>query len=193
MNQGHNPALFTILASEERRPRMPALHLKYVPNRGKLRPVEIKPTRATPHLGAHANERITVTQHSNQDHAIIVWNPTCHVCDDTLHAPCIKPPSAPLPNVPLGNKSRVSQRLVPHTMIPMHDVKLFCKRKAFLFYLKTHWIWSSHENVLFKSNAQIPCVMHLWAMDFRVSIAGQHTPFHHFYGLSPSVIMSNRN
>ena len=33
--------------------------------------------------------------------------------------------------------------------------------------------------------------MHLWATDFRVYTAGNRTPFQHFYGLSPPVIMSN--
>ena len=34
--------------------------------------------------------------------------------------------------------------------------------------------------------------MHLWATDFQVYTVGHHTPFQHFYGLSLSVIMSNR-
>ena len=37
------------------------------------------------------------------------------------------------------------------------------------------------------------CVfMHLWATDFWVYTAGRRTPFQPFYGLSPLVIMSNR-
>ena len=35
--------------------------------------------------------------------------------------------------------------------------------------------------------------MHLWAIDFRVFTIGCCMPFQHFYGLSPPVIMSNRN
>ena len=35
--------------------------------------------------------------------------------------------------------------------------------------------------------------MHLWATDFRVFTVGRRTPSQHFYGLSPPVIMSNRN
>ena len=35
--------------------------------------------------------------------------------------------------------------------------------------------------------------MHLWTIDFRVFTTRCSTPSQHFYGLSPSVIMSNRN
>ena len=50
-----------LLASKERRLPTRDLYLKGVPQRGELRSVETKPTKATPHLGAHENDHFIVT------------------------------------------------------------------------------------------------------------------------------------
>ena len=52
-----------LLASKELRLSAHDHYLKMgVPRRGELHSVEIKPTKATPHLCAHANDRAIVTQ-----------------------------------------------------------------------------------------------------------------------------------
>ena len=51
-----------LLAFRERRLHARDLYLKGgVPRRGELCSVETKPTKATPHLSAHANDHLTIT------------------------------------------------------------------------------------------------------------------------------------
>ena len=61
------------------------------------------------------------------------------------------------------------------------------QNKSFLFYKSNPLVDSQYQLAFPKL-----CVfMHLWATDFRVYTARRRTSFQHFYGLSPSVIMSN--
>ena len=69
----------------------------------------------------------------------------------------------------------------PMTLFPKQN--LFCfinqnpldKPPMFIYLVKSH------------------VFMHLWTMDFRVFTAGRRTLSQHFYGLSPPVIIYNRN
>ena len=62
------------------------------------------------------------------------------------------------------------------------------QNKNFLFY-KSNPLDGSQYQLAF---SKLRVFMHLWAMDFRVYIARCRTPFQHFYCISPSMIMSNR-
>ena len=75
-------------ASASRERSLPArdLYLKGgggVPRRGELRSVETKPIRATPHLGAHANDHFTVTQTTQS------MQTCCPIMEKKLHA-CVR-------------------------------------------------------------------------------------------------------
>ena len=61
------------------------------------------------------------------------------------------------------------------------------QNKSFLFY-KSNPLDGSQYQLAFP---KMLVFMHLWATDLRVYTVGRRTPFKHFYGLSPSVIMSN--
>ena len=62
------------------------------------------------------------------------------------------------------------------------------QNKNFLFY-KSNPLDSSQCQLAFP---KLRVFMHLWATDFRVYTARRCTSFQHFYGLSPPMIMSNR-
>ena len=98
-----------------------------------------------------------------------------HIMDENVTHPIPCPESSPYPSRP--------------TVIGVSPIDHFLQNKSFLFLkLITHWTNLQYSFDLIKS-----CVfMHLWATDFRVCIARLHTHFQHFYGLSPPVIMSNR-
>ena len=64
----------------------------------------------------------------------------------------------------------------------------FFKTKAFCFINQNPSDGSRYQLAFPKFRV----FMHLWATDFQVYTVGHCTPFQHFYGLSPLVIMSNR-
>ena len=63
----------------------------------------------------------------------------------------------------------------------------FFKTKAFCFINQISLDDSRYQLEFLKFRV----FMHLWAMDFQVYTTGHRTPFQHFYGLSPPMIMSN--
>ena len=83
---------------------------------------------------------------------------------------------------------------------PSHMYMVSVKTKPSLCYINDHFsiqtIFFINQNSLDDSQYQFAfpkfrVFMHLWAINFRVYNARRRTPFQHFYGLSPSVIMSN--
>ena len=65
---------------------------------------------------------------------------------------------------------------------------IFFQNKSFCF-INQNPLDSSRYQLAFP---KFRVFIHLWATDFWVYTAGLHTPFQHFYGLSSSMIMSNR-
>ena len=121
MNQGYSPTRFIIPASKERHLPVPVMYLKRggggggggggVPRRGELTPSKIIPTRATSHLGAHANDHFTVKPITNMCiHVVLSWKKTTCMYETTLYMPhVLGQPSTYHPmQVPMVNKYRVS-------------------------------------------------------------------------------------
>ena len=83
-----------------------------------------------------------------------------------------------------------------HMYIPSVKTKSsFCSINGHFF--KTKVFCFINQNPLEASRYQFSfpkfhVFMHLWATDFWVYTAGYRTPFQQFFGLSPPVIMSNR-
>ena len=74
--------------------------------------VEINPTRATPHLGSHANDHFIVKPTTNLCiHVVLSWEKktTC-MYETTLYMPHVpgQPPTHNPMQVPMGNQYRVS-------------------------------------------------------------------------------------
>ena len=80
-----------------------------VPLHGELRLVEIKPTRATPHLGAYANDHFTVTQTTQSAQNCCPNNfkkkTTC-MYETALYMPHVpgQPPTHHPMQMPMGNQ-----------------------------------------------------------------------------------------
>ena len=108
------------------------------------------------------------TTHSSKNMHVPTQMSTCHGCPMSrvlthAYAKCEKP----------------NRHFVPSMTI--------FQNKRFLFY-KSNPLDGSRYQLAFP---KFRVFMNLWVMDFQVHTSGHHTPFQHFYGLSPSVIMSN--
>ena len=134
----------------------------------------IIPTRATPHLSAHAMAHHTFKQNQH----VPTRMSTCHGCE------C----DSPYP------MSRVFTDSLTHAYVecekPNHHYvpsRTIFQNKRFLFYKQKPLDGLQYQLALPKL-----CVfMHLWITDFRVYTVGRRSPFQHFYSLSLSLIMSN--
>ena len=115
-----------LLASKECRLSARDQYLKRgVPRWGELRAVETKPTRATPHLGAHENDCAIVIkkQHNPCRHAVLSWK---------NYMPCMRRHSTcpmywvnPPPNA--SANGRIKHRVSPdshHTTRSLCDIYL---------------------------------------------------------------------
>ena len=75
------------------------------------RPLEINPTRAIPHLGAHANDHFTVKPTTNLCiHVVLSWKKSSCMYEMTLYIPQVpgQPPTHHPMQVPMRNQYRVS-------------------------------------------------------------------------------------
>ena len=73
--------------------------------------MEINPTRAIPHLGAHANDHFTVKPTTNTCiHVVLSWKKSTCMYETTLYIPQVpdQPPTHHPMHVPMGNQYRVS-------------------------------------------------------------------------------------